>query len=41
MFFRQSRDAFFMDKQPDPILINDCLDLCREMAAADKVTAVK
>jgi mxaA protein len=40
-FFACSRDAFFMDKRPDHSVITDCLLLCRQMAAADKVSAVK
>lgn len=40
-FFERSRDAFFMDKRPDHSVITDCLSLCRQMAAADKVSAVK
>ncbi len=40
-FFQQSRAAFFLDMQPGESLIQDCLNLCRQMAAADKVSAVK
>lgn len=40
-FFEQSRAAFFLDKQPAESVIQDCLNLCRQMAAADKVSAVK
>jgi mxaA protein len=40
-FFDRSRDAFFMDKRPDHSVINDCLTLCRQLAAADKVSAIK
>lgn len=40
-FFERSRDAFFMDKRPDHSVISDCLLLCRQLAAADKVSAVK
>jgi mxaA protein len=40
-FFAQSRDAFFMNKQPDHAVLNECLRLCRQMAASDKVNAVK
>ena len=40
-FFEQSRAAFFLDKQPAESVIQDCLNLSRQMAAADKVSAVK
>ncbi|WP_297809617.1 hypothetical protein [uncultured Methylophaga sp.] len=40
-FFELSRDAFFMDKRPGDSVISDCLNLCRQLAAADKVSAVK
>lgn len=40
-FFSLSRDAFFLDKRPDHSVISDCLDLCRQMAAADKVCAIQ
>ena len=40
-FFELSRDAFFMDKRPGDSVFSECLTLCRQMAAADKVSAVK
>lgn len=40
-FFEHSRDAFFMDKRPEDVIVSKCLTLCRQLAAADKVSAVK
>jgi len=40
-FFYQSRNVFFMNKQPDQSLIQYGLNLCQQMAAADKVNAIK